>query len=42
MKHMQFDNKSKCYRMDKIIIQYKALINFQCLSNSLIISSIYS
>ena len=25
---MQFDNKSKCYRMDKIIIQYKALINF--------------
>ena len=27
---MQFDNISKCYRMDKIILQYKALINFQC------------
>ena len=32
---MQFDNKSKCYRMEKIRIQYKALINFQCLKNSL-------
>ena len=30
---MQLDNKSKCYRMDKTIKQYKALINFQCPQN---------
>ena len=30
---MQFDNISKCYRMIKIILQYKALINCQCLQN---------